>query len=82
MADTEGHVDHHLSAPSNLTPERLAGVSLATVELAELTRLRPDLLGGPSTAGDEVPTEPDPDEVPEHEREAALGIVDWARTCR
>ncbi|WP_150238636.1 hypothetical protein [Nocardiopsis quinghaiensis] len=91
VADDSGRVDHYVDGVRDLTTERLDGVSLAAVELAELTRLYPvypDPLtpgqeGGerdgeeePEDGEDEEPPEPDPDDVPEWERDKALAAVD------
>lgn len=75
-ADERGHVDHYLSDPADLTTDRLDGVSLAAVELAELTSLHPDPAPASAVSEDAEPAEPDPDDVPERDREAALRIVD------
>lgn len=72
-ADVSGHVDHYVDRAVDLTPERLREVSLAVVELPELTRLYPD----PSAAGEEDTGEvTDPDDVPEWAREEALAALD------
>ncbi|MBR8740549.1 hypothetical protein [Nocardiopsis sp. MG754419] len=70
-ADTSGRVDHYLESAREVTPERLDGVSLAVVELPELTRLYPE----PGVDGEE-PSEPLPEDVPEWEREEALASLD------
>lgn len=87
-ADTSGHVDHYVDGVRNLTTERLEGVSLATVELADLTRLYPNPPAteqeGEEVIGEEYeeakqseePPEPDPDDVPEWAREGALASLD------
>ncbi|MFD7369626.1 hypothetical protein ACFV4I_25510 [Nocardiopsis alba] len=70
-ADTSGRVDHYLPSARELTRERLEGVSLAVVELPELTRLYPD----PATTTDGE-GDPDPEDVPEWVREEALETLD------
>ena len=68
-ADEAGRVDHYLGSARDLTRERLDGVSLAVVELPELTRLYPEI-------GDDE-SEPDgAEDVAEWEREGALKDLD------
>ncbi len=79
-ADESGRVDHYVGSARELTEERLRGVSLAVVELPELTSLYPE----PAPAGGEGegvedgedPTEPDPGDVPEQVREETLETLD------
>ncbi|MFD6953539.1 hypothetical protein A6A08_00045 [Nocardiopsis sp. TSRI0078] len=52
VADRSGRVDHYVDGVHALTTERLEGVSLAAVELAELTRLYP-VYPDPLTPGQE-----------------------------
>lgn len=86
VADTSGHVDHYVDGVRNLTTGRLESVSLAAVELPELTRLYP-VYPDSLTSGEEDeevteeddsedPPEPDPDDVPEWERDNALATLD------
>lgn len=72
-ADESGRVDHYVDSARDLTPERVRGVSLAVVELPELTRLYPD----PADAeGDGAAPEPNPEDVPEQVREDTLETLD------
>ncbi|WP_159941540.1 MULTISPECIES: hypothetical protein [unclassified Nocardiopsis] len=88
VADTSGRVDHYVDGVRALTTELLEGASLVAVELPELTRLypvypdspteeegKPAAADGPGAA-DEEPPEPDPDDVPEWERDKALAALD------
>lgn len=74
-ADTSGHVDHYVDRAGDLTPERLREVSLAVVELPELTQLYPD-----PSADEEKESEADEvidsDDVPERARGEALAAFD------
>ena len=74
-ADTSGYVDHYIDGVGDLTSERLREVSLAVVELPELTRLYPDppVTGEEDSGSDE---KSDPDDVPEWVREEALAALD------
>ena len=74
-ADTSGYVDHYIDRVGDLSPERLREVSLAVVELPELTRLYPDppTSEEESSAAEEVT---DPDDVPTWAREEALLALD------
>ncbi|MGW5876530.1 hypothetical protein ACWFMI_08255 [Nocardiopsis terrae] len=78
-ADESGRVDHYVDTARELTPERLRGVSLAVVELPELTRLYPELSAGREADGqgsaEADPAEPGPD-APEWERDEALERID------
>jgi hypothetical protein len=76
VADASGRVDHYADGPLDLTTERLEGVSLAAVELPELTRLYPDPPREREADGEEEPPEPDPEDVPEWAREEALADLD------
>jgi hypothetical protein len=75
VADTSGRVDHYLDSVHDLTPQRLSGVTLAAVELPELTRLYPE---PPLPDDEEGPRadEPDPEDVPSWAREEALAALD------
>ncbi|OOC56815.1 MULTISPECIES: hypothetical protein [Nocardiopsis] len=63
VADRSGRVDHYVDGVHGLTTERLEGVSLAAVELAELTRLYP-VYPDPLTPGREDDGEKDGAEAP------------------
>ncbi|MFJ9557113.1 hypothetical protein ACIRPH_25165 [Nocardiopsis sp. NPDC101807] len=76
VADASGRVDHYADGPLDLTTERLEGVSLAAVELPELTRLYPDPPREREAESEEEPPEPDPEDVPEWAREEALADLD------
>lgn len=76
VADASGRVDHYVDGPLDLTTARLDGVSLAAVELPELTRLYPDLPRTREAVEGEEPPEPDPEDVPEWAREEALADLD------
>ncbi|RKS07681.1 hypothetical protein DFP74_3361 [Nocardiopsis sp. Huas11] len=84
VADASGRVDHYLASVHDLTRERWSGVTLAAVELPDLTRLYPD---PPLPADREAPEEgeageageadePDPEDVPTWAREEALADLD------
>ncbi|MFE1167561.1 hypothetical protein [Nocardiopsis sp. NPDC058789] len=70
-ADESGRVDHYVDSARDLSQERLSGVSLAAVELPELTSLYP----ADSEDGDE-PQEANPEDVPEQVREDTLETLD------
>ncbi|WP_304453444.1 hypothetical protein [Nocardiopsis sp. YSL2] len=78
VADRSGRVDHYLGSVHDLTRDRLSGVTLAAVELPDLTRLYPD----PPHPADAEATEeaeanePDPEDVPTWAREEALADLD------
>ena len=71
VADGHGRVDHYLSDVRDLGAERLEGVSLAAVELPELTRLYPE--EDPFAAGVGAF---DPGDAPPADRERALQTLD------
>lgn len=74
-ADESGRVDHYLDSARDLTQDRLRGVSLAVVEMPELTSLYPEPAPvGPDDGGE--PPEPDPGDVPEQVREETLETLD------
>ncbi|GAA1460327.1 hypothetical protein GCM10009603_21460 [Nocardiopsis exhalans] len=79
-ADESGRVDHYVDSVRDLTQDRIRGVSLAVVELPELTRLYPEPASvEPASVepeGAEEPPEPDPGEVPEQVREETLETLD------
>ncbi|MGW9351934.1 hypothetical protein SAMN05421803_12210 [Nocardiopsis flavescens] len=71
VADRHGRVDHYLPGARDLDAERLRGVTLAAVELPELTRLYPE--DDPFSPD---PDGPDPEDVPRVDREEALEVLD------
>ncbi|CAL9448251.1 hypothetical protein SUDANB121_02405 [Nocardiopsis dassonvillei] len=71
VADGDGRVDHYLASMRDLDAERLGGVTLAAVELPELTRLYPE--DDPFSADSDGP---DPEDVPQVDREEALTVLD------
>lgn len=70
-ADESGRVDHYVDSARDLSQERLQGVSLATVELPELTSLYPA-----EPDEDDEPQEAKPEDVPEQIREDTLETLD------
>jgi hypothetical protein len=74
-ADESGRVDHYVDSARDLTQDRIRGVSLAVVEMPELTSLYPEPAPvGPEDGGE--PPEPDPRDVPEQVREETLETLD------
>ncbi|MDT0330718.1 hypothetical protein [Nocardiopsis lambiniae] len=73
VADGRGRVDHYLPDMRDLD-ERLDGVSLAAVELSDLTRLYPDAEEADPFNGDS--DGPDRDDVPERDLDEALTALD------
>ncbi|WP_017546881.1 hypothetical protein [Nocardiopsis prasina] len=70
-ADESGRVDHYVDSARDLSQERLQGVSLAAVELPELTSLYPT-----ESDEDDEPQEAKPEDVPEQVREDTLETLD------
>lgn len=71
VADEQGRVDHYVEGVGDLSPELLAEVSLAAVELPGLTRLYPE----PAEDG-EPEEEAEQDDVPAWARDRALTSID------
>ncbi|MEU3020634.1 hypothetical protein ABZ635_24955 [Nocardiopsis sp. NPDC007018] len=71
-ADASGRVDHYVDSARDLSAERLRGVSLAVVEMPELTSLYP----ADTDSGEDGPKEADPEDVPEQVREDTLETLD------